>query len=75
MSSSPDLEAKADEQGAERVGAGEHDSTGRYRPRPGFVMLMAHSPAYSGGGTRSPAMGGVARGGFGGIAKATGVGG
>ena len=75
LATSPDMEAKADEQAAERVGGGERDSRGHYHYRPGFVMLMVHSGGYSGGSTRSPAMGGVARGGFGGGAKAAGAGG
>jgi hypothetical protein len=75
LAKSPDMEAKADEQAAERVGGGERDSSGRYHYRPGFVMVWVHSPVYSGGAGRSPAVGGVSRGGFGGGAKAAGAGG
>ncbi len=73
--SPPDLQAKADEQAAERVGGAERDVHGNYHYRPGFMMLMLHSRNYAGGGTRAPAMGGtVSRGGFGTVGRSAGVG-
>ncbi|QEL20994.1 hypothetical protein [Limnoglobus roseus] len=75
LAPSPDLEAKADEQAAERVGGGERDSSGRYHYRPGYAMIWVHSGGYSGGAGRAPAVGGVSRGGFGGIGRSAGVGG
>ncbi len=77
LAPTPDLEAKADEQAAERVGGGERDSSGQYHHRPGFAMIWLHSGMYSGvagGAGRSPAVGGVSRGGFGGFGRSAGVG-
>jgi hypothetical protein len=78
MVASPEaeMEAKADEQAAERVGGGERDSSGRYHYRPGFAMIYVHSSSYGGGASgRSPAVGGVSRGGFGGVGRSAGIGG
>ena len=70
---SPDeeLEKKADEQAAARVGHshGSHRTHG--------MFLFVHSPGYAGyAGNRSPAVpNGTTRGGFGGMGKAVGAGG
>lgn len=63
-----ELEKKAEDQAAAQVG---HDtSRGTYRH--GGMFLFIHSPGYAGGyGSRSPAMPGVSRGGFGGIGHAS----
>lgn len=78
MTASPEaeMEAKADEQSAERVGGGQRDSSGRHHYHPGFAMIWLHSGGYSGTGAgRAPAVGGVARGGFGGVGRSAGAGG
>ena len=66
---SPDeeLEKKAEEQAAQRVHA--QGSSGHRMHGHIPLLLWVHSPRFAGGATggRSPAMGGVARGGFGGI--------
>ncbi len=67
-----DLEQKANELAAERVGGGTRDSNGTYRYHPGYMLFFMHSSGYTGGaaGGRSAAVSGpVSRGGFGGVGR------
>ena len=72
---SPDeeLQKKADEQAARRVG---HDTT-RHHYRTGVpLILFLHSPGYAGGSsTRPNAMPSVNKGGIGGMGRSHGAGG
>ncbi len=67
-----ELERKADEQAARRVG---HTTT-THRRSGGPLVLFVHGPGYAGSGySRAPAMPSVSRGGIGGIGRAMGAGG
>jgi hypothetical protein len=67
-----DLEQKADQQAAARVGGGS--TTGRHYYHP---IVWVHSPVYAGAPSGRPATAAapVARGGFGGIGRSATVGG
>lgn len=66
-----ELQKKADEQAARRVGGSNH----RSYYGGGHMILFLHSPGYTGGYSRPPASPGVSRGGLGGIGRSAGAGG
>jgi hypothetical protein len=70
-----ELERKAEEQAAVRVGHdGEHARTTYYHG--GHVVFFVHSPGYAGGSYgRSAASPTVSRSGFGGVGRSMGAGG
>jgi hypothetical protein len=76
-SADEELEKKADEQAQQQLHKdGAHSTTHRHYGG-GHMLLWLHSPGFTGsyGNTRSPAMGTVARSGFGGIGRSASVGG
>lgn len=70
-SSEDEVEKKADEQAAQRVG----HPNGTHRRAGVPLIFFVHGPSHAGGVGRSPASPSVSRGGFGGVGRGVGAGG